>query len=90
MIDASELTPDLQRARSILGDWDRTAAATSRGGVLFKAWFNTYMQMTDTMEYRVEWDRASPTQTPFGVGRPGRALAEREVELPLVAEAPAA
>ena len=41
VIDASELTPDLQRARSILGDWDRTAAATSRGGVLFKAWFNT-------------------------------------------------
>ena len=81
VIDASELTPDLQRARSILGGWDRTAAATSRGGVLFKAWFNTYMQMTDTMEYRVEWDRASPTQTPFGVGRPGRALAALRVAL---------
>ena len=81
VIDASELTPDLQRARSILGDWDRTAAATSRGGVLFKAWFNTYMQMTDTMEYRVEWDRASPTQTPFGVGRPGRALAALRLAL---------
>ena len=81
VIDTSELTPDLQRARSILGDWDRTAAATSRGGVLFKAWFNTYMQMTDTMEYRVEWDRASPTQTPFGVGRPGRALAALRLAL---------
>ena len=81
VIDASEPTPDLQRARSILGDWDRTAAATSRGGVLFKAWFNTYMQMTDTMEYRVEWDRASPTQTPFGVGRPGRALAALRLAL---------
>ncbi len=75
VIDASEPTPDLQRARSILGGWDRTAAATSRGGVLFKAWFNAYMQMTDTMEYRVEWDRAAPAQTPFGVGNPGRALA---------------
>ena len=75
VIDASEPTPDLQRARSILGGWDRTAAATSRGGVLFKAWFNAYMQMTDTMEYRVEWDRAAPAQTPFGVGKPGRALA---------------
>ena len=81
VIDASELPPDLQRARSILGGWDRTAAATSRGGVLFKAWFNTYMQMTDTMEYRVEWDRASPTQTPFGVGRPGRALAALRLAL---------
>ena len=81
VIDASEPTPDLQRARSILGDWDRTAAATSRGGVLFKAWFNTYMQLTDTMEYRVEWDRASPTQTPFGVGRPGRALAALRLAL---------
>lgn len=75
VIDASEPTPDLQRARSILGGWDRTAAATSRGGVLFKAWFNAYMQMTDTMEYRVEWDRAAPAQTPFGVGKPDRALA---------------
>ena len=81
VIDASEPTPDLQRARSILGGWDRTAAATSRGGVLFKAWFNTYMQMADTMEYRVEWDRASPTQTPFGVGRPGRALAALRLAL---------
>jgi len=75
VIDVSEPTPDLQRARSILGGWDRTAAATSRGGVLFKAWFNAYMQMTDTMEYRVEWDRAAPAQTPFGVGKPDRALA---------------
>ena len=81
VIDASEPTPDLQRGRSILSGWDRTAAATSRGGVLFKAWFNTYMQMTDTMEYRVEWDRASPTQTPFGVGRPGRALAALRLAL---------
>ena len=74
VIDASEPTPDLQRARNILGGWDRTAAATSRGGVLFKAWFNAYMQITDTMEYRVEWDRAAPTQTPFGVGMPESAL----------------
>ena len=74
VIDTSESTPNLQRARSILGDWDRTAAATSRGGVLFKAWFNAYMQITDTMEYRVEWDRAAPTQTPFGVGMPESAL----------------
>ena len=73
-IDASEPPPALQSARRILGSWDRTASATSRGGVLFKAWFNAYMQITDTMRYRVEWDRRTPVSTPVGVGKPGRAL----------------
>ena len=74
-IDASEPSPALQRARRILGSWDRTASATSRGGVLFKAWFNAYTQITDTMRYRVTWDRRTPVTTPVGVGKPGRALA---------------
>ena len=62
-------------ARRVLGAWDRTAAADSRGGVLFKAWFNTYMQVTDTLEYHVEWDIEAPASTPIGIGKPGRALA---------------
>lgn len=74
VIDASEPSPALRQARGILGGWDRTATATSRGGVLFKAWFNAYMEITDTMKYRIEWDRSAPADTPVGVGKPGRAL----------------
>jgi acyl-homoserine-lactone acylase len=80
-IDAAEVTPSLERARRILGAWDRTAAAESRGGVLFKAWFNAYMQVTDTLEYRVEWDGAAPAETPVGVGKPGRAIAALRMAL---------
>lgn len=80
-LDASEPTDELVRARRILGDWDRTAAAASRGGVLFKAWFNAYMQVTDTLEYRVEWDIERPAETPVGVGKPGRAVAALRIAL---------
>jgi acyl-homoserine-lactone acylase len=80
-IDASEPTPQLARARRILGAWDRTAAAESRGGVLFKEWFFTYMEVTDTLEYRVEWDIETPASTPVGIGKPGRALAALRVAM---------
>ena len=80
-IDASEPTAELRRARDILGGWDRTAAAENRGGVLFKAWHETYMAVTDTLEYRIAWDIASPASTPVGIGKPGRALAALRMAL---------
>jgi acyl-homoserine-lactone acylase len=85
-IDAAEPSPQLARARAILGRWDRSAAAVSRGGVLFKAWFNTYMQVTDTMEHRVEWNETAPAETPVGVGKPGRALAALRMAMEDLAE----
>ncbi len=84
---ATEPEPSLERARRILSEWDRTAAAESRGGVLFKAWFNAYMQATDTLEYRVEWDAAAPVETPVGVGKPGRAVAALRVAMEDLSEA---
>ncbi len=86
-IDASEPSPGLARARTILGGWDRTAAATSRGGVLFKAWYNRYVQVTDTMVYRLEWDPDAPAETPVGIGKPGRALAALRVAMEDLAQA---
>ena len=84
---ATEPEPSLERARRSLSEWDRTAAAESRGGVLFKAWFNAYMQATDTLEYRVEWDTAAPVETPVGVGKPGRAVAAMRVAMEDLSEA---
>ena len=86
-IVATEPEPSLERARTILSEWDRTAAAESRGGVLFKAWFNAYLQVTDTLEYRVEWDAAAPVETPVGVGKPGRAVAALRVAMEDLSEA---
>jgi acyl-homoserine-lactone acylase len=74
-IDAAEPSPPLDRAGEVLGAWDRTAGAGSRGGVLFKAWFNVYTEVTDTLEYREEWNVEEPASTPVGIGKPGRALA---------------
>jgi acyl-homoserine-lactone acylase len=85
-IDASEPTSELGRARRTLGAWDRTAAAESRGGVLFKAWFDTYIEVTDTLEHRVEWDSEAPASTPVGIGRPGRALAALRMAMEDLAE----
>jgi acyl-homoserine-lactone acylase len=69
-----------------LGAWDRTAAAESRGGVLFKEWFDTYMEVTDTLEHRVEWDSEAPASTPVGIGKPGRALAALRMAMEDLAE----
>ncbi len=80
-IDAADPTARLERARRILGSWDRTASTSSRGGVLFKAWFNTYLEVTDTLAYRIEWDAAAPVETPVGVGKPGRALAALRIAM---------
>jgi acyl-homoserine-lactone acylase len=85
-IAASEPTPELTRARRALESWDRTAAAESRGGVLFKAWFDTYMEVTDTLEYQVEWDIERPASTPVGIGKPGRALAALRMAMEDLAE----
>ena len=86
-IDATEPSPDLDHAREIFGGWDRSAAAASRGGVLFKAWFDTYMQVTDTLEHRLEWDEAAPATTPVGIGKPGRALAALRMAMEDLGEA---
>lgn len=74
-VDATGPAPTLRTAREVLGTWDRTAEADSRGGVLFKEWFDVYMSVTDTLEYRVEWDPEHAVATPTGIGQPGRAIA---------------
>jgi acyl-homoserine-lactone acylase len=58
-----------------LESWDRTAAADSRGGVLFFAWANQYRQAIDTAKYyRVPWTPERPMETPVGIGSPKEAV----------------
>ena len=63
--------PDLAEAVSTLSAWDRTAAAESRGGVLFERWFEAYSEVTDTATfYREAWTADRPMDTPVGIGDP--------------------
>ncbi len=66
---------ELGRAVSVLRSWDRTAAADSRGGVLFKRWVQSYLSAADSAAYREPWSVERPTRTPNGIGSPQEALA---------------
>ena len=70
---------ELQDAANVLGAWDRTAAAESRGGVLFKRWSNFYFANEDTTELWTQfWDPARPATTPFGLGNAANGVAALE------------
>jgi len=67
--------PGLSNAIQVLEDWDRTAAADSRGGLLFKTWARTYAEAVDTASfYRESWSAELPTETPVGIGDPEAAV----------------
>jgi acyl-homoserine-lactone acylase len=54
---------------SVLEAWDRTAAAESRGGVLFERWAELYFTDWDDESRLAEpWDLGRPTETPSGIG----------------------
>ena len=68
--------PDSATAHAIgvLDRWDNTAAPTSRGGVLFDAWWRFYTQgvSADSM-FAEPWTVEKPTTTPRGLKDPARA-----------------
>lgn len=65
----------LAQALRVLERWDRTAAADSRGGVLFYAWENQYRQAIDTAHFfRERWTPERPMETPVGIGSPDEAV----------------
>lgn len=66
----------LAQALAALERWDRTAAAESRGGVLFANWVSQYTQTIDTARfYREPWTPDRPMETPRGIGSPNEAVA---------------
>ena len=64
----------LAEAAAVLAAWDRTAAAGSRGGVLFERWAGEYFG-TDSVRWRERWDPGRPAETPFGLRDPAAARA---------------
>jgi acyl-homoserine-lactone acylase len=65
---------DVRAAVNVLEEWDRTAAAESRGGVLFKLWAQEYRAAADTAFFREPWTPERPMATPVGIGSPEAAV----------------
>ncbi|MDE2806117.1 MAG: penicillin acylase family protein [Gemmatimonadota bacterium] len=71
--------PALQEAVEVLSDWDLTAGADSRGGVLFARWASQYFdgdfdgtgdEAGETLRWREAWDPMRPAATPYGLSNP--------------------
>jgi acyl-homoserine-lactone acylase len=78
LVKESEAMTDTSvvEALRVLETWDRTAAADSRGGVLFEIWANRYTETTDTARFfREPWTPERPMATPQGIGSPAKAEA---------------
>ena len=64
----------LREAAEVLAAWDRTAAAESRGGVLFERWAGEYFGAApDSLRWQEQWDPERPVETPRGLGDPAAA-----------------
>lgn len=67
----------LKPAIALLANWTNTASVTSRGGVLFDAWWNQYLQLTraaNDSAFAEEWAPAKIMTTPRGLKRPDLAV----------------
>ncbi len=66
---------DVREATEVLSAWDLTAAADSRGGVLFERWAGQYFDGTaDSLRWRQPWDPPRAHATPYGVSDPDAAV----------------
>lgn len=71
LVAAAREDAGLREAAAVLAAWDRTAAAGSRGGVLFERWGGEYFGgAPDSLRWRVRWDPERPAETPVGLGDP--------------------
>jgi len=58
---------DARAAADVLAQWDRTADADSRGGVLFVEFWNRYRRAAGDNLHTEEWSVAHPLSTPDGL-----------------------
>jgi acyl-homoserine-lactone acylase len=66
---------DVAAAVALLDAWDNSAAATSRGGVLFETWWTRYRSLMQGDEpHAVPWSADAPASTPRGLADPQRAV----------------
>jgi acyl-homoserine-lactone acylase len=59
----------LDEAARVLESWDNTSSRTSKGSLLFAAFWKRY-GATARKPYRADWDENKPATTPYGIGEP--------------------
>ena len=73
-VRATHPTGDVARAIALLRRWNNTAAASSRGAMLFEIWAQRYMQGHQPAEiFAHPWIATDPLRTPRGLSDPSRA-----------------
>jgi acyl-homoserine-lactone acylase len=74
-VKATKPTGDTAAALALLTKWDNTAAAESRGAMLFEIWWQRYSaRQPDSLRYTHPWTSADPMRTPRGIKDPARAV----------------
>ena len=71
--------PAVREAVEVLSDWDLTADADSRGGMLFARWASQYFDgdfdgTGESLRWREPWDLMRPATTPHGLSDPDAAV----------------
>ena len=71
--------PAVREAVEVLSDWDLTADADSRGGILFARWASQYFDgdfdgTGESLRWREPWDPMRPATTPQGLRDPDAAV----------------
>lgn len=86
-VRASSPEPAVAAAADVIARWDGTTDPTSRGGVLFEAWYTRHLQGGDVLRglpmgermrrtFTRPWTPTAPTDTPDGLADPARAAAD--------------
>jgi acyl-homoserine-lactone acylase len=81
LLPAAKASPNeaIRRAAAVLEQWDRTADAASRGGVLFEEWWETYVRARGGQRpFAVPWSENAPRTTPDGLADIALALGTLE------------
>ena len=72
-VRSSDVSTEVRQAAEVLDRWDNTTRADSRGGVLFKLWWNTYAPGRGE-GFAVAWNEDEPVTTPRGLADASRAV----------------
>ena len=69
--------PEVQRAVSLLEQWDREFSSDSRAALLFSEWALLFAgpRYVETANFAVDWSARDPVSTPHGIGDPEKAVA---------------
>jgi acyl-homoserine-lactone acylase len=73
-VKATNPTGDVAAALSLVERWNNTAAADSKGAMLFEVWWTRYSNgRPDSLRYAKAWTAADPLKTPYGLSDAARA-----------------